>query len=145
MKTTLMIAAIALALAGCGGGGEPVQPAENNGTGGTGGGGPTGPASTSNTITVSDNKFDPPNTTVPPGTTVIWTWVGGSDGYTTPASHNVTWSSGFPGSATQETGTYQRVFSTAGTYTYLDSAVSTSDLEAALADGESRRDPGGSR
>ena len=120
MKTTLMIAAIALALAGCGGGGEPVQPAENNGgTGGTGGtGGPTGPASTSSSITVSDNKFDPPNTTVPTGTTVTWTWVGGSDGYTTPTQHNVTWTSGFPGSATQETGTYQRVFSTAGTYTY---------------------------
>lgn len=86
-------------LAGCGG--DSTGP--SNGGGGGGG-------STSNAITVGNNFFDPNATTVPAGTTVTWTWDGGS-------SHNVTFNDGTH-SATQSNGTYSRTFNTAGTYDY---------------------------
>jgi plastocyanin len=64
-------------------------------------------------ITVSDNAFAPSALSVDAGTTVTWEWAG-------DAPHNVTWiGPGAPAaSATQTTGTYQRVFDAAGTYDY---------------------------
>ena len=99
---------VALALAACGGGGYS----------GGGGGNPTGPGttgggsppSTSNAITVSDNRFTPGATTVPANSTITWTWNGRAD-------HNVTFDDG-EHSASQSTGTFQRAFATPGTYAY---------------------------
>jgi plastocyanin len=64
-------------------------------------------------ITVQDNSFSPSAVTVDAGTTVTWEWTGNSP-------HNVTWvGPGAPAaSATQTTGTYERLFDAAGTYDY---------------------------
>lgn len=95
------IASLALVVAGCGG--------NNGGTSPAGGGGGGG-GSTSNAIDVSDNSYSPSLTTLPSGTTVTWTWRGS-------AAHDVTFSS-TDKSAVQSSGTYQRTFTTAGTYDY---------------------------
>lgn len=72
---------------------------------------PTTPAgSTATAITVADNRFTPAATTVPAGTTITWSWTGA-------ASHNVTFDDGAR-SATQQSGSYQRSFATAGAYPY---------------------------
>ena len=67
--------------------------------------------STSKQIAVKNNAFDPSATTVPVGSTVTWTWAQGS------VSHNVTFDDGQK-SADQSTGSYTRLFDTAGTYPY---------------------------
>jgi plastocyanin len=72
---------------------------------------PTPTGSTSNSLTVSNNLFDPNSTTVPVGTTVTWTWAVGS------VNHNVTFDDGTK-SGTQNTGTFTRAFTAAGTYNY---------------------------
>lgn len=66
--------------------------------------------STSASIAVGNNFFQPSATTVAVGSTVTWTWAGG-------VSHNVTFDDG-PASPTQSSGTYQRMFTAAGTYHY---------------------------
>ena len=58
---------------------------------------------------MGDNNFNPSSTTVPPGTTVTWTWAGSS-------VHNVTFSD--VASANQATGSFQKAFPTAGTFNY---------------------------
>ena len=94
-RCILTVGTLALLAAGCGS-------SDNGGTG------PSN--STSNAISVRDNSYSPSVTTVPVGTTVTWTWRGS-------ASHDVTFSS-TEHSAVQRTGTYQRQFTTAGTYDY---------------------------
>ena len=93
-RSILTVGALVLLAAGCGG----------NDNGGTG---PTN--STSNAISVRDNSYSPTATTVPVGTTVTWTWRGAN-------AHDVTFSTEH--SAVQRAGTYQRQFTTAGTYDY---------------------------
>lgn len=61
-------------------------------------------------VSVEDNFFDPATQRVAVGGTVTWTW-GGSVG------HNVTFSSG-ASSATQITGTFDRTFAAAGSFSY---------------------------
>lgn len=95
---------IAVAVNACGGDGYGSGPDDNGTPGGAVG-------STSSSITVRDNRFDPSATTVPTGTTVTWTWAQGA------TTHNVTFADGTK-SATQTTGTYARTFATAGTYAY---------------------------
>ena len=64
------------------------------------------------TITIQDDSFNPSTSTVSEGSTVTWNWTGAN-------AHNVTWVTGSPAaSATQSAGTYQRTFTTAGTYEY---------------------------
>jgi plastocyanin len=58
------------------------------------------------------SSFSPAVDTVAANTTVTWTWPSGGG-----VSHNVTFQDG-PASPTQDTGTYQRTFSTPGTYQY---------------------------
>jgi plastocyanin len=107
-----MVAAVVIAGA-CGGSGgtEPT------------GGGPDGPGpggSTSNAITVANNRFTPAATTVPAGTTVTWTWDScTSDGYggTSCVEHDVVFDDAQQ-SATQDGGSWSRSFPTAGTYAY---------------------------
>jgi plastocyanin len=85
--------------------------------GGGGGGGPTysspppPPAGNSSDVTVVNNSFDPASTTVSVGTKVVWTWNSGG------VTHNVTFNDG-PTSGNKSNGTYERTFSTAGTYDY---------------------------
>src|SRR5215217_595105 len=97
VRTLMSIAALALTVAGCGGGDD-----DNDG-------GSTGP-STSSAIDVRDNSYSPSATTVPAGTTVTWTWRG-------QAAHDVTFSS-TEHSEVKTSGTYQRQFTTAGTFDY---------------------------
>ena len=99
-KSVLRALAI-LALAGCGGGGSdtPTGPT-------TGGGGANG-------VTVGNNFFSPANLTVATGATVTWTWAMGD------VEHTVTFDDNAPGSARQSSGTFQRTFGTAGTFTYF--------------------------
>lgn len=62
------------------------------------------------TIRVRDNLFTPAATTVAAGTTVQWIWEGANQ-------HSVTFSDG-PASTVKTTGTFERMFATAGTFTY---------------------------
>lgn len=106
----VLVAASVLAFAiSCGGSDEPTGNNGNTGnTGATGATGATG--STTTSIDVDDNSYSPSSTTVPAGSTITWTWIGGNQ-------HSVTFSSG-TNSAVQSTGTFQRTFPTAGTFNY---------------------------
>jgi plastocyanin len=71
---------------------------------------PAGPDGTG--VTVQDNSFNPSSRAVTAGQTVTWTWAGSNQ-------HDVTWDTGSPAaSPTQASGTYDRTFATAGTYSY---------------------------
>jgi plastocyanin len=117
-----LAAAAALAaimfMAGCGGGGGggPAAPPPSGGTGGTPGG------STSTDITVQNNTFSPATTTVPPGSTVTWTWDScGGDGYggTACVDHSIVFEDGgLAGSGVKSSGSFSQAFAAAGTYNY---------------------------
>ncbi len=114
----LSMCALLAGIAACGGSSAPTATTNGNNGGNNGGnyggnnGGNTGGGSTSSSISVIDNAFNPSATTVAVGTTVTWTWSGS-------ASHDVTWDDGSNlHSATQSSGTYSRTFSAAGTYKY---------------------------
>jgi len=70
------------------------------------GSGPTGD------ITVGNNVFTPSTLNVDPGRTVTWAWSPGG------VDHNVTFDDGSPGSPTQSSGSFQRTFSSAGSFAY---------------------------
>lgn len=76
---------------------------------------PSGPPSGSGgglTVQVADDFFTPTAVTATVGSTVTWVWTGAN-------SHNVTFADSTIGnSTTQTTGTFQQVFSVAGTYSY---------------------------
>lgn len=63
-------------------------------------------------VTVGNNVFTPASLNVDVGRTVTWVWDPGG------VNHNVTFDDGSPGSATQSSGSFQRTFSTAGSYAY---------------------------
>ena len=105
------VAAIGVVLlTGCG------YSATSPGTGGNNtGGNQTGNQSGGHTTSISltgSNTFDPAVDTVAVNSTVTWTWPTGGT-----VTHNVTFKDG-PASPDQQTGTYQRTFSQAGTYPY---------------------------
>jgi plastocyanin len=66
-----------------------------------------------NAVTVSDFQFNAPNIQVSPGTTVTWTWAAGS------VVHNVTFSGGDTSGDKPAGSTYQKTFTTAGTFSYV--------------------------
>ena len=66
---------------------------------------PTGTA-----VDVQDDFFSPPARSEQVGQSVRWTWRGGD-------SHNVTFADG-PASPTQRSGSFERTFGSAGTFTY---------------------------
>ena len=119
-RGAIPVVAIVLLVAGCGGGGGggPTSPPPSGGTGGTGGTG----GSTSSDITVSNNSFTPPSTTVAAGTTVTWTWnscTGDGYGGQLCSDHSVVFDDGVrPGSGVQSSGTFSSQFTTAGAYNY---------------------------
>ena len=85
--------------------------------GACGGGGadsPSEPSSGStNSVTVGNNFYAPADISVDLNTTVTWTW---ADGATT---HSVTFNDNGGSSPQQSSGTFQRTFPAAGTYTYF--------------------------
>lgn len=72
-------------------------------------------------IAVTNNAFSPAQKTVPVGSTVTWAWstCSGGAGYDdeTCVAHGVNFEDG-TNSPTQETGTYTRTFTAAGSYAY---------------------------
>lgn len=63
-------------------------------------------------VSVGDNFFSPGTVNTTAGATVVWTWAG-------TLTHNVTFSTGGgPNATDRSTGTFERTFSTAGTYNY---------------------------
>jgi plastocyanin len=71
------------------------------------------PGGSTNTVTVGNNFFSPTSLSVATGATVTWQWAQGD------VLHNVTFDDGAPSSGPKSTGTFQRTFATAGTYTYF--------------------------
>jgi len=108
-----------LAAAGCGG--SSTAPGNNNNNNTNGNPPPTtNPGSTSNSISVTNNYFDPATTTVTASTKVTWTWnTCGGDGYggQTCTAHNIVFDDG-ASSGSQSAGSWARTFTTAGTYKY---------------------------
>ena len=88
-----------LAVAGCGGD----SGTNNGGSGGSGGGGGGGGGRGTSMVTVGNDFFDPVSIQVSPGTTVTWTWAGGS-----PEGHNVKFANSTVSapSMTKSTGTF---------------------------------------
>lgn len=97
------MAIVVLAVAGCGGG-DAAAP-------GSGPGGGEGPGE----VTIGDNFFRPASVTVTRvegEATVSWNWTGRNQ-------HNVTFDAGGPNSVTQTSGSFNRTFTDAGTFTYI--------------------------
>jgi len=106
MQRKAVLRALAVAsLAACGGGGGSDTTTGPNGNGGGGG--------NSSAVTVGNNFFSPASMSVATGGTVTWTWAAGD------TLHQIAFVDNAPGSAKQSTGTFQRTFSTAGTYNYF--------------------------
>ncbi|MGN6391288.1 MAG: cupredoxin domain-containing protein [Gemmatimonadales bacterium] len=74
--------------------------------------GTTGTGGSTATVTVGNNFYNPAQLTVAVGTTVTWQWAAGD------TTHSVTFDDG-PTSNIQNSGTFQRAFGTAGTFTYF--------------------------
>ena len=72
------------------------------------------PPSATASVNVEDDQFVRASVQVLQGGQVQWTWRGGNQ-------HNVTFTGG-PASATQTTGSFQRTFPTAGTFSYMCTA-----------------------
>lgn len=75
--------------------------------------GPTGPVTGGRTssIDIKDNFFSPSNDTVSVGATITWTWRGSNP-------HTVTFDAGGTNSSQMTSGTFQRQFPAAGSFTY---------------------------
>ncbi len=119
LRLALALAALApLTLAACGGGGGPTG--YNNGNNNPPPTPPPPQGSTSTTVGVENNRFDPASTTVNAGTTVTWAWDSCTDdgyGGSSCIDHSVTFDGG-PSSGARSSGTWSRQFPTAGTFNY---------------------------
>lgn len=115
-RFSLVLALLAAGAAGCGGGGSSTAPQQQTPPPVT-----TPPTSTSTSITVANNSFGPASTSVPVGSTVTWNWDScGDNGYgqTTCVMHSVVFDDGSTSGGAQDGGSWQRAFSTVGTYKY---------------------------
>ena len=75
---------------------------------------PSGPSNGgANAVTVGNNFYSPADISVALNATVTWTWANGA------TEHTVTFNDGGGTSPQQSSGTFQRTFPTAGTYTYF--------------------------
>jgi len=122
MKTRALFLTLLATAAGCGGGGGG---AYSTGPGpGTNSTGSNTPApGIPNAVVVTKNAFTPSTLTTTVGSTVTWTWntCSGADPYGnggTCISHNVTFDQGSGNSPTLSSGSFNRTFNTAGTYSY---------------------------
>jgi plastocyanin len=99
---------------------------------------PTGPTvGGANSVTVGNNFYSPATLSVAPGATVTWTWAQGD------VEHTVTFDDNAPGSPRQSSGTFQRTFSTAGTYTYFCSVHGRAVMSGAVTVGTAGSTGGG--
>jgi len=94
----LIVCAVAMAALGCGGG---------DGDGGTA----PPPGGNTNTVSVVNNAFSPSALSVAPGGTVTWQWNSGG------VSHDILFDDGIT-SNIMSSGSFQRTFTTAGTFPY---------------------------
>jgi plastocyanin len=69
------------------------------------------PPPTQANVSVENNSFVPPSSTIAAGGQVTWTWAAGA------VTHNVTFASG-TNSVDQSSGTFSRTFPTAGSFPY---------------------------
>jgi plastocyanin len=97
MRNLGILLAAATALACSGGDDGPSQPTDGNGA---------------LTVNVVNNSFDPNAVSVPVNGTVTWQWNSGG------VVHNVTFQDGAPGSGDLSSGSFPRLFTAAGTYSY---------------------------
>ena len=108
----IFVALTVAAVCGCGGGGSSSTAPKQTGVN-------TPPPAGG--ISVINDSFSPSTKSVAVGTTVKWAWnTCSGDGYggtSTCVAHSVTFDDG-PSSATQDQGTFERTFATAGTYNY---------------------------
>jgi plastocyanin len=119
MRHAARLSLLLLLAAGCGGS-STAPGGNNNNSGGNNPPPQNNPGTTSNTITVSNNYFDPTSTTVSLNTTVKWTWnscTGDGYGGQTCAAHNILFDDGMASGSLSD-GTWSRTFTTAGTYKY---------------------------
>jgi plastocyanin len=104
---------VLLAMTACGGGGSSTS----NGVTEPG---PPPPTGSTTSLTVTNNKYTPAHDSVGVGALLSWNWnTCSGDGYggSTCVSHSVTFDDG-PTSPIQSTGSFSRMFASAGTYTY---------------------------
>jgi plastocyanin len=126
MRGGRVVAGLALvALTGCGSGGGSDTP-----TAPAGGG-------TTNTVTVGNDFYSPAQMNVALGATVTWQWAPGD------TLHSVTFDDG-PSSEIQSSGTYQRAFGTAGTFTYFCKVHGRAVMSGSIAVGSGTGGTGGS-
>ena len=101
MRGRSMVAGLGLLVlvGACGGGGadSPSEPSNGN----------------TNSVTVGNNFYSPADVNVGINTTVTWTWADGA------TEHSVTFNDNGGSSPRQSSGTFQRTFAAAGTYTYF--------------------------
>lgn len=105
-----------VAIVGCGGSSTAPSGGGNNNNPIT----QPSPGSSSNSIEVGNNFFDPNSTTVAVGTKVTWNWnTCSGDGYggQTCVSHAILFDDG-TASGAQSDGSWSRTFASAGTYKY---------------------------
>jgi len=105
--TVLLLSAIYA----CGGGGSSTSNGITN---------PNPVTSSTTSLTVSNNKYTPAHDSVGVGANLSWTWdscTGDGYGGSTCTSHSVTFDDG-PTSSIQSSGSFSRMFASAGTYTY---------------------------
>ena len=116
MRPGLGLLAIMLGIAACGGSPEPTS------YGGQGGGGPPPPSGSVVSVGIQDFSFSQSAVTITVGAAVRWSNSGPSTH--TSTSDNNAWNSGSispPGGGAYgggSAGTYQRTFSTAGSFAY---------------------------
>jgi plastocyanin len=115
MMRSHLLAVCLLVGVGCGGGGDGYREPSNNPTGpntpnpNT----PNNPPSNNASVGVQDNQYSPETVNITTGTTVVWTWAAGNY-----AAHSVTFNDGNTSSASKTSGTHQRTFQSAGTFSY---------------------------
>lgn len=120
---TLLGALAALVLVGCGGGGS------DSPTGPSGGGG-------AGSVMVGNDFYSPASLSVATGAKVTWQWAQGAQ------EHTVTFDDG-PTSARQSSGTFERTFSTAGTFTYFCQVHGRSVMSGSVTVGSTSGGTGG--
>ena len=113
-SVTLLVFVLSAALVACGGGGSSSDGITNPP--------PNNPPPTGSTValTVQNNRYSPANDSVGVGATLTWTWdscTGDGYGGSMCTSHSVRFDDG-PASEIQSSGSFQRTFAAAGTYTY---------------------------
>jgi plastocyanin len=119
LSSLFRVALASVCIVGCsGGGGDSTGPTNSNSNNPPAS---NNPAPSTTSISVMNNAYSPTAKTIAAGTTVQWNWSSctGGSGYGDEQCvfHSVTFDDG-AGSELQNTGSYNRMFTKAGTYAY---------------------------